>query len=81
MCIRDRLYIVQVGTTLEGVEETLRRFLLVLVVMAPIALVVSLVGGWFLAGRALRPVDSITCLLYTSPSPRDRTRSRMPSSA
>ena len=23
----------------------------------------------------------VTCLLYTSPSPRDRTRSRMPSSA
>ena len=27
----------------------------------------------------IRP--SFTCLLYTSPSPRDRTRSRMPSSA
>ena len=26
------------------------------------------------------PVNK-TCLLYTSPSPRDRTRSRMPSSA
>ena len=25
--------------------------------------------------------DKLTCLLYTSPSPRDRTRSRMPSSA
>ena len=25
--------------------------------------------------------DSYACLLYTSPSPRDRTRSRMPSSA
>ena len=25
--------------------------------------------------------ESINCLLYTSPSPRDRTRSRMPSSA
>ena len=25
--------------------------------------------------------DASTCLLYTSPSPRDRTRSRMPSSA
>ena len=25
--------------------------------------------------------DITTCLLYTSPSPRDRTRSRMPSSA
>ena len=26
-------------------------------------------------------VLDIICLLYTSPSPRDRTRSRMPSSA
>ena len=26
-------------------------------------------------------LDDTTCLLYTSPSPRDRTRSRMPSSA
>ena len=25
--------------------------------------------------------QAMTCLLYTSPSPRDRTRSRMPSSA
>ena len=25
--------------------------------------------------------DAYCCLLYTSPSPRDRTRSRMPSSA
>ena len=29
----------------------------------------------------LASVGSIPCLLYTSPSPRDRTRSRMPSSA
>ena len=29
----------------------------------------------------LRAGESLTCLLYTSPSPRDRTRSRMPSSA
>ena len=27
------------------------------------------------------PQQPNTCLLYTSPSPRDRTRSRMPSSA
>ena len=26
-------------------------------------------------------VEHLGCLLYTSPSPRDRTRSRMPSSA
>ena len=29
----------------------------------------------------LRPMPREACLLYTSPSPRDRTRSRMPSSA
>ena len=29
----------------------------------------------------LKMPNGITCLLYTSPSPRDRTRSRMPSSA
>ena len=28
-----------------------------------------------------RFTESVICLLYTSPSPRDRTRSRMPSSA
>ena len=27
------------------------------------------------------PLFILACLLYTSPSPRDRTRSRMPSSA
>ena len=27
------------------------------------------------------PIKKEPCLLYTSPSPRDRTRSRMPSSA
>ena len=30
---------------------------------------------------ALPTADIKSCLLYTSPSPRDRTRSRMPSSA
>ena len=54
------LYIVQVGTSMESVEETLNRLLLVLLVTMPLALAVSLAGGWFLAGRALRPVDDIT---------------------
>ena len=42
----------------------------------------SLVAGYFMhliSERAL--ITWILCLLYTSPSPRDRTRSRMPSSA
>ncbi|NJN69869.1 MAG: HAMP domain-containing protein [Nitrospira sp.] len=45
---------------MESVGETLHRFLILLVVAIPIALTVSLAGGWFLAGRALRPVDEIT---------------------
>ena len=54
------LYIVQVGTSMESIEDTLRRLLLVLLVTMPIALAASLASGWFLAGRALRPVDAIT---------------------
>ena len=34
-------------------------------------------GNWALACET----EMDDCLLYTSPSPRDRTRSRMPSSA
>ena len=36
-------------------------------------------GG--IGGEVTRVLECETCLLYTSPSPRDRTRSRMPSSA
>jgi len=39
----------------------------------------AVVGDTGAASTQIRA--SITCLLYTSPSPRDRTRSRMPSSA
>jgi len=54
------LYIVQVGTSMESIEDTLHRFLILLIVAMPIALAAALAGGWFLAGRALRPVDAIT---------------------
>ena len=36
---------------------------------------------WYGTGRRRGGSESTACLLYTSPSPRDRTRSRMPSSA
>ena len=42
----------------------------------------SMGGGAFQAGVDLDYEGFyVGCLLYTSPSPRDRTRSRMPSSA
>ena len=38
-------------------------------------------GGGMVGSLFIIEADSYDCLLYTSPSPRDRTRSRMPSSA
>ena len=52
--------IVRVGTSLQPVEETLHRLLIVLLVTVPVALMAALAGGWFLARRALRPVEAIT---------------------
>ena len=41
----------------------------------------SQVGDKVNLERSLRMGDELGCLLYTSPSPRDRQKSRMPSSA
>ena len=38
-------------------------------------------GSVAVAGDVYGPIHTGTCLLYTSPSTRDRTRSRMPFSA
>ncbi len=54
------LNVVQVGTSLKPVEHTLKRLLGVLLISIPVALLVSLAGGWFLAGRVLRPVSLMT---------------------
>jgi heavy metal sensor kinase len=45
--------------SLENVEATRSRFLLVLLILAPVALAGSALGGWFLARRALSPVDAM----------------------
>lgn len=52
--------ILRVGTSLQHGEDMLSRLVFVLLIGSPLAVAVSVLGGWFLAGRALRPVDSIT---------------------
>ena len=52
--------ILRVGTSLQPEKEMLARLVFVLLIGSPLAVVVSVLGGWFLAGRALRPVDDIT---------------------
>ena len=64
---------------LSGLTGTINSLTSVVIALLGLGIVVSLLGGNvpFVGGVA----DNIVCLLYTSPSPRDRTRSRMPSSA
>jgi heavy metal sensor kinase len=57
----DRVpYLVQAGTSLEGVEGALRRASAILLILTPSVFLAALLGGWSLVSRALRPVDEIT---------------------
>ena len=61
-----------------GSEGTLKRPLDMVMLLRPL---LSSFSFWMVATISLGLTLLQTCLLYTSPSPRDRTRSRMPSSA
>jgi heavy metal sensor kinase len=52
--------IVRVAASLRDAAETLDKILLVFFVLFPVSLLLLTYGGWFLAGRALKPVDVIT---------------------
>jgi heavy metal sensor kinase len=51
--------VVQVGTSLEDFDETMRKLLLIVVISIPTAIGVTIVGGYFMAKKALKPVDQI----------------------
>jgi heavy metal sensor kinase len=53
------IHFVQVAMPLESAEAARSRFLLILLGLAPLALGGAGVGGWFLARRALAPVDAM----------------------
>ena len=57
---RETPYLVQAASSLEGIEDALTRAGLILGVLTPTVFVISLLGGWFLVGRSLRPVDEMT---------------------
>ena len=52
-------HLVQVAVPLDSADAARSRFLLILLGLAPIALGGSAVGGWFLARKALAPVDAM----------------------
>jgi heavy metal sensor kinase len=51
--------IVQVGTSLEDFDETMRKLFIIMIIGIPTSIAVSIVGGYFLAKKAFRPVDQI----------------------
>lgn len=52
--------IVQIASSLEEVEHALNKLFLILIITVPLALMVAILGGQFLAHKALKPVDNIT---------------------
>lgn len=52
--------LVQVGMSLENMEKTRTRFLLILAALLPVGLILASTGGWLLARRALAPVGRMT---------------------
>jgi len=53
------IHLVQVAMPLESAETARSRFLFILLGLAPVALGGASAGGWFLARRALTPVDAM----------------------
>jgi signal transduction histidine kinase len=50
----------QIGISLEDLRDTMRTLLKVLLLLGPAILLVASGGGWFLANRALKPIDRLT---------------------
>jgi heavy metal sensor kinase len=51
---------IQVAQSLEGTQDTLRRLLTTLLVSVPLLVTIAGFSGYFLAARALAPIDRIT---------------------
>ena len=60
MVVNKRLYQIQVATRMEEFYEALGRFLKRLLVVAPVALLITSAIGYWISRRALAPVDHIT---------------------
>ncbi len=56
---QNKKYLIEVGTSLKKVANTLKNFLNVLMISIPLLLVVSVLGGYFLLTKALQPVKLV----------------------
>ncbi|MCX5808959.1 MAG: ATP-binding protein [Proteobacteria bacterium] len=51
--------IIQVGTSLEDFDETMKKLLIIMIISIPTSISVTIICGYFLAKKALKPVDQI----------------------
>lgn len=52
-------HIIQVGTSLKKVSTTMKKFQMILILFAPIILIISSLGGYFILSKALTPVRNV----------------------
>src|SRR5437870_4827699 len=67
-----------VATSLDDIEASVHRLLVLLFIAGPIALTLAGVGGWALARRALRPVSLMTKMASEIGSDRLHERVEVP---
>ncbi len=58
--MNTKYYKIRVAYPVEEINEVLQNLFSIFLVLIPIALVISVVGGYFLAKQSLRPVEEIT---------------------
>ncbi|HLP62395.1 MAG TPA: ATP-binding protein [Candidatus Deferrimicrobium sp.] len=57
--VKDKKYLIEVGSSLKKVSNTLKNFREVLVISLPLLLLVSVLGGFFILTKALQPVKAV----------------------
>jgi heavy metal sensor kinase len=60
LAVPGRRRVVVVAESLSHVEESVRRVLILLLLAGPAAVAIASIGGWWLARKALGPVDRMT---------------------
>ncbi len=66
----DRLIVV--AQTLDNVQDASDRVITLILVAVPAALLVAALGGWWLAGKAMRPIDAMVVRLGREVEQRER---------
>jgi two-component system OmpR family sensor kinase len=57
---QNRVYLVQIGSRRDFMDAALRQLLLLTIFIVPAGLAVASVASWWMAGRALRPINELT---------------------